>query len=248
MLRAPVSTCGDTSRVRGCCVCSHFGAMKAHRGSPSAFQAVARPLYAGAFRRLPDTTRPSLAELAEGPYFVLAPLLDASALCAADATCRLLLALNRAHIGPWRALGLGRGKGLLHHTTQSTWSNTTVRPHHRLTISYTTPPNFHIYKHTHTQCNTSVEHTLSTSLQGLSHWVHLRACTSLDEYATAGSRGHRMDPCEGGNGFEIAIPKTCVWNDARNQANGKSQPDAALTSLLPCARRQLCWCLVTVRS
>jgi hypothetical protein len=93
--------------------------MKAHRGTfkvTGAFQAAARPLYAGAVCRQPrlgQTTGtapegancPSLAELAEGPYFVLALLLDATTLCCTDATCRLLRQLNRARIGPWRALG-----------------------------------------------------------------------------------------------------------------------------------------------
>jgi len=93
--------------------------MKAHHGAfkaVGAFQAAARPLYAGAVCRQPrlgqaaSTTRagsehPTLAELAEGPYFVLALLLDAATLCCADAACRLLRQLNRARIGPWRALG-----------------------------------------------------------------------------------------------------------------------------------------------
>lgn len=47
----------------------------------------------------------TLAELAEGPYFDIAQRLDASTLCRADATCRLLRQLNRAHVGPWRSLG-----------------------------------------------------------------------------------------------------------------------------------------------
>lgn len=91
--------------------------MKAHCGAfkVGAFRAAARPLYAAVCRqarigqavavaqRGPD--RPSIAELAEGPYFVLALMLDAASLCCADAACRLLRQLNRAHIGPWRALG-----------------------------------------------------------------------------------------------------------------------------------------------
>ena len=47
----------------------------------------------------------SLPELAEGPYFILAMMLDADTLCRSDATCRLLRQLNRANAGPWRALG-----------------------------------------------------------------------------------------------------------------------------------------------
>jgi len=95
------------------------GAMKAHPGAfkaVGAFQAAARPLYAGAVCRQPRIGQAvpaaadgsdcrTLAELAEGPYFILALLLDAATLCCADATCRLLRQLNRARIGPWRALG-----------------------------------------------------------------------------------------------------------------------------------------------
>jgi len=47
----------------------------------------------------------AFADLAQGPYFVLALLLDATTLCRTDACCRLLRQLNRASIGPWRALG-----------------------------------------------------------------------------------------------------------------------------------------------
>jgi len=89
-----------------------------------AFQAAARPFYAGGGRSRRQgasvmsgmlseaaaqlssaSDRPCLAELAEGPYFVVAMQLDAATLCRADATCRLLNTLNRAHVGPWRALG-----------------------------------------------------------------------------------------------------------------------------------------------
>lgn len=49
--------------------------------------------------------QPALAELSEGPYFVLALYLDAASLCSSDAACRLLRTLNRAQVGPWRALG-----------------------------------------------------------------------------------------------------------------------------------------------
>jgi len=53
-----------------------------------------------------------LANLADGPYFILAQWLDAGTLCSTDATCRRLLALNSAHIGPWRALGARLFRGL----------------------------------------------------------------------------------------------------------------------------------------
>eukprot|EP00747_Dinoflagellata_sp_TGD_P169076 gnl/TRDRNA2_/TRDRNA2_197041_c0_seq1.p1 gnl/TRDRNA2_/TRDRNA2_197041_c0~~gnl/TRDRNA2_/TRDRNA2_197041_c0_seq1.p1 ORF type:complete len:405 (-),score=49.99 gnl/TRDRNA2_/TRDRNA2_197041_c0_seq1:169-1383(-) len=107
---------------------AHRGALKAAHSSishvASAFQAAARPLCAGALGRQPRSPavsavplhlgpdRPILAELAEGPYFVLALMLDATSLCAADSTCRLLMTLNRAHIGPWRALGARAFHGL----------------------------------------------------------------------------------------------------------------------------------------
>eukprot|EP00441_Pelagodinium_beii_P006098 CAMPEP_0197688586 /NCGR_PEP_ID=MMETSP1338-20131121/105655_1 /TAXON_ID=43686 ORGANISM="Pelagodinium beii, Strain RCC1491" /NCGR_SAMPLE_ID=MMETSP1338 /ASSEMBLY_ACC=CAM_ASM_000754 /LENGTH=454 /DNA_ID=CAMNT_0043270807 /DNA_START=23 /DNA_END=1387 /DNA_ORIENTATION=- len=102
---------------------AHQGAFKVH----GAFQAAARPLYAGAVCRqargsplsvrvitLADlkASSPGLAELAEGPYFVLALMLDVNSLCCADATCRLLRQLNRANIGPWRALGIRAFHGM----------------------------------------------------------------------------------------------------------------------------------------
>jgi len=82
-------------------------------GLVGAFRAAARPLAAG--RRSPGisaarrsnaqaTAQSSLAELAEGPYIIVAMILDASTLCSLDTTCRLLRALNR-DAGPWRALG-----------------------------------------------------------------------------------------------------------------------------------------------
>eukprot|EP00747_Dinoflagellata_sp_TGD_P187454 gnl/TRDRNA2_/TRDRNA2_45135_c0_seq1.p1 gnl/TRDRNA2_/TRDRNA2_45135_c0~~gnl/TRDRNA2_/TRDRNA2_45135_c0_seq1.p1 ORF type:complete len:388 (-),score=41.02 gnl/TRDRNA2_/TRDRNA2_45135_c0_seq1:206-1342(-) len=95
------------------------GAFQAAAGA--AFQAAARPLCPGAaVGRRPsgvpvdpapcaasaDLLSPSLAELAEGPYFIVGSMLDAAALCRADACCRLLRALNRAQVGPWRALGV----------------------------------------------------------------------------------------------------------------------------------------------
>mmetsp|Transcript_27250 Transcript_27250/g.71788 ORF Transcript_27250/g.71788 Transcript_27250/m.71788 type:complete len:373 (-) Transcript_27250:538-1656(-) len=57
-------------------------------------------------------TGPTVAELADGPYFVLALLLDSATLCATDAACRLFQALNRSHVGPWRALGARAFHGL----------------------------------------------------------------------------------------------------------------------------------------
>jgi len=59
-----------------------------------------------------DQVAPSLTELADGPYFVLAPWLDAPTLCNTDAACRRLLVLNNAHIGPWRVLGSRAFHGL----------------------------------------------------------------------------------------------------------------------------------------
>lgn len=53
----------------------------------------------------PQPHHPAITELAEGPYFALAIFLDAATLCSTDAACRLLRQLNRASIGPWRALG-----------------------------------------------------------------------------------------------------------------------------------------------
>mmetsp|Transcript_140223 Transcript_140223/g.349524 ORF Transcript_140223/g.349524 Transcript_140223/m.349524 type:complete len:402 (+) Transcript_140223:37-1242(+) len=97
---------------------THHGAFKA----AGAFQAAARPLYAGAVHRPPRVAgatgtevvadRRTLLDLAEGPYFVLALLLDAAALCRTDGACRLLRQLNRAGIGPWRALGVRVFHGL----------------------------------------------------------------------------------------------------------------------------------------
>jgi len=97
--------------------------------SATAFQAAARPFYAGGVCRPPRksegggtssastasatmTESPTLAELAEGPYFVLALMLDARCLCSMDAACRLILALNNSHRGPWRALGVDIFYGL----------------------------------------------------------------------------------------------------------------------------------------
>lgn len=60
---------------------------------------------AGGIQALSACQTMTLADLVEGPYFVIASQLDSSDLCRTDATCRLLQALNRAHIGPWRFLG-----------------------------------------------------------------------------------------------------------------------------------------------
>lgn len=113
--------------------------MKAHHPAfkaVGAFQAAARPLYAGAVCRQPRGAclvrqggssatsstataaasgrpeRAKFSDLAEGPYFVLASLLDASCLCAMDACCRLTLSLNGAQVGPWRTLGAATFFGL----------------------------------------------------------------------------------------------------------------------------------------
>jgi len=48
---------------------------------------------------------PTLMDLTEGPYLLIATHLDAMALGQADAACRSLRELNRAHGGPWCALG-----------------------------------------------------------------------------------------------------------------------------------------------
>eukprot|EP00930_Biecheleria_cincta_P091242 TRINITY_DN8075_c0_g2_i1.p1 TRINITY_DN8075_c0_g2~~TRINITY_DN8075_c0_g2_i1.p1 ORF type:complete len:312 (+),score=45.39 TRINITY_DN8075_c0_g2_i1:23-937(+) len=106
--------------------------MKAAAAGPfkvhGAFQAAARPLYAGAICRQPraacraevrivtlaDLKQETigLADLSEGPYFILALMLDVNSLCSADATCRLLRQLNRASIGPWRAMGIRAFHGM----------------------------------------------------------------------------------------------------------------------------------------
>jgi hypothetical protein len=54
----------------------------------------------------------ALAELSDGPYFDLAGWLDEASLCSTDATCRRLLQLNSAHIGPWREMGKRAFHGL----------------------------------------------------------------------------------------------------------------------------------------
>lgn len=109
-----------------------WAAMKAHHGAlkvAHAFQAAARPLYAGkegggATCRQPRNDaaltqlvasagdHPFLAELAEGPYFGIAMFLDAATISVTDTTCRMLHAMNRANIGPWRALGAQTFNGL----------------------------------------------------------------------------------------------------------------------------------------
>eukprot|EP00929_Paragymnodinium_shiwhaense_P084328 TRINITY_DN4507_c0_g2_i1.p1 TRINITY_DN4507_c0_g2~~TRINITY_DN4507_c0_g2_i1.p1 ORF type:complete len:581 (-),score=85.55 TRINITY_DN4507_c0_g2_i1:125-1867(-) len=93
-----------------------------------AFHSAARPLCAGArpgrlgqgvstsasgaAARGSGNNKPTLAELAEGPYFVLALMFDTNTLCRTDAACRLLRQLNRSSLGPWRALGARLYHGL----------------------------------------------------------------------------------------------------------------------------------------
>jgi len=101
-----------------------WAAMKAHHGAlkvAQAFQSAARPLYpsgeppCGSQVSGPATNEkkhPFLEELEEGPYFIIAHMLDASSLCQTDTTCPMLHAMNRAHIGPWRALGAQTFDGL----------------------------------------------------------------------------------------------------------------------------------------
>jgi hypothetical protein len=86
---------------------------------PGSFQAAARPLVAAASSRGCRRTlitsalaQTSLAELSEGPYFIIAQMLDAPALAHCDASTRLLRTLNRADAGPWRLLGARDFKGL----------------------------------------------------------------------------------------------------------------------------------------
>jgi len=47
----------------------------------------------------------TLADLADGPYYVIASQLGADSLMAVDSVCRLTRELNRAHGGPWHRLG-----------------------------------------------------------------------------------------------------------------------------------------------
>jgi hypothetical protein len=54
---------------------------------------------------------PSLKELTEGPYFVLAAKMDEYDLCQTDVTCKLLHKLN-CTLGPWRALGARAFRGM----------------------------------------------------------------------------------------------------------------------------------------
>lgn len=53
-----------------------------------------------------------VSALGEGPYFAAATLLDATSLCRLDSTSRTLNAMNRSHVGPWRALGWRAFEGL----------------------------------------------------------------------------------------------------------------------------------------
>jgi len=50
--------------------------------------------------------------LGEVPYFAAVSLLDVSSLCHLDATNRTLNAMNRSHVGPWRAIGCRSFEGL----------------------------------------------------------------------------------------------------------------------------------------
>lgn len=112
-------------------VCSESAASssmpKAYRGpfeAAEAFQAAARPLVAERSRRTSGASSEAaaaaaaapggvnLAELSEGPYIIIAMMLDAASLCRTDATCRLLRGLNRANGGPWRCLGARAFSGI----------------------------------------------------------------------------------------------------------------------------------------
>jgi len=54
----------------------------------------------------------TLADLADGPYHVIASQLDAASLLAVDSVCRLTRELNRAAGGPWHILGKRTFHGL----------------------------------------------------------------------------------------------------------------------------------------
>jgi len=102
--------------------------MKAHNWAlkdTDAFQAVARPLVSsGGTGRLSrgesgqtaeaanDEVKACLADLAQGPYFVIASFLDIAELCRTDASCSLFCQLNRTPLGPWRALGIKTFDGI----------------------------------------------------------------------------------------------------------------------------------------
>lgn len=55
---------------------------------------------------------PTLSELGEGPYFLVAQYFDAVTLCRSDATARVLKALNGAQMGSWRMFGARLFDGL----------------------------------------------------------------------------------------------------------------------------------------
>jgi len=76
------------------------------QGAPAEAEVVALPA-------APVSAEPTtLLELTQGPYLVIAMQLDVATLCRADGTCRLLRALNRANVGPWRASGVRAFYGL----------------------------------------------------------------------------------------------------------------------------------------
>lgn len=61
----------------------------------------------------PPPEDPSLVlAIGEVPYFASVALLDADSLCKLDATNRTLNAMNRSHVGPWRAIGIRSFQGL----------------------------------------------------------------------------------------------------------------------------------------
>jgi len=88
-----------------------FAAKRAHRGTSRAFPSNP-PMPTRLLSSPPKLQHQSLAHLPDGPYFILASMLDAATLCCMDASCRLLGGLNRANIGPWRQLGATVFRGL----------------------------------------------------------------------------------------------------------------------------------------
>lgn len=54
----------------------------------------------------------NLSKLADGPYFIIAQLLNVRSLCCTDVACRRLLVLNSAHMGPWHVMGARDFRGL----------------------------------------------------------------------------------------------------------------------------------------
>jgi len=78
---------------------------------PGAFQAALKPPASPPLSQA-CSAAPWLTDLSDGPYFDLAGWLDQASLCCTDATCRRLLQLNSANIGPWRAMGARSFRGL----------------------------------------------------------------------------------------------------------------------------------------